>query len=489
MRAAVTISIMGFVSAFAGGAALGQSTLVLTPTSGHPNASIGFKGASFGGSEAVDIYVDTVDTLLLVSSATGTLTGSVSLTKTTQPGPHYITAIGRRSGDAAQAAFTVTTPWDEFGFGAAHMGWNSWENTLDINSVGSLGPLYGVATGAIYSSPSVANGHLYVSSQSGNGLEALSTTSGAVLWKAETAARFAASPALSGNALYIGSAEDTMYAVNANSGAQIWATAGGGSFSSPVVSGGSVFTGCFDGKLYAFQAATTAHTAGGTILWTYATGGIVNSSPAIFNNVIYFGSADRNVYAVTTAGALLWSYTTGAVVFDSPAVGAGLVFVGSYDDNLYALKADTGALAWSATTNGAIRSSPAFAYGLVYVGSDDGNLYAFNAHTGALQWSVNVGSAFGFGSPVVADGVVYAAPSEGTLYAIQATTGAVLWTFTTDSGGFTNPAVSDGQVYFNSGDGETYAFATQAGTAAAKARAHAPAVSTLHPDMRLVASR
>jgi outer membrane protein assembly factor BamB len=244
MRAATLYPTAILAGLLASGQALAQSTIVLTTTSGHPNATVRFNGGSFGDGEAVDIYVDTADTLLLVSSSTGTFSGSVSLPKTTQPGPHYITAVGRRSGDAAQAVFTVTTPWNELGFGAAHYSWNPWENTLDVGTVQSLGPLFAIPTGAIYGSPSVSKGSIYVGSQSGNGVESLSTTSASVNWKAETASTFDTSPAVSLNAVYIGSEQGMMYSLNATSGAQNWATAGGADFeSSPVVSGNLVYVG------------------------------------------------------------------------------------------------------------------------------------------------------------------------------------------------------------------------------------------------------
>jgi outer membrane protein assembly factor BamB len=35
----------------------------------------------------------------------------------------------------------------------------------------------------------------------------------------------------------------------------------------------------------------------GALLWSYATGGHVNSSPAVANGVVYVGSADGRVYA------------------------------------------------------------------------------------------------------------------------------------------------------------------------------------------------
>jgi outer membrane protein assembly factor BamB len=75
---------------------------------------------------------------------------------------------------------------------------------------------------------------------------------------------------------------------------------------------------------------------------------------------VYVGSDDNKVYALkASTGALLWSYATGDYVSSSPAVANGVVYVGSWDGNVYALNANTGVLLWSYTTGGAVFSSPA----------------------------------------------------------------------------------------------------------------------------------
>ena len=79
----------------------------------------------------------------------------------------------------------------------------------------------------------------------------------------------------------------------------------------------------------------------------------------------------------TSSGTLLWSYATGGYVLSSPAVANGVVYVGSRDYKLYALKAKTGVPLWSYATGGQVDSSPAVANGVVYVGSGDGKVYAF----------------------------------------------------------------------------------------------------------------
>ncbi len=75
---------------------------------------------------------------------------------------------------------------------------------------------------------------------------------------------------------------------------------------------------------------------------------------------------------------LKWSYATGNSVVSSPTVAKGVVYVGSVDGNVYALSATTGAKLWSYATGSYVESSPAVANGVVYVGSGNKNVYAFS---------------------------------------------------------------------------------------------------------------
>ena len=53
--------------------------------------------------------------------------------------------------------------------------------------------------------------------------------------------------------------------------------------------------------------------------------------------MVYIGCDDHNVYALNaTTGAERWSFTTGDMVRSSPAVSNGVVYVGSGDDHIYA---------------------------------------------------------------------------------------------------------------------------------------------------------
>src|SRR5208283_1879312 len=131
-------------------------------------------------------------------------------------------------------------------------------------------------------------------------------------------------------------------------------------------------------------SSTSAAPLTNQLLWNYTTGNSISySSPAVINGVVYVGSDDHYIYALNAAtGTYIWSYKTGGSVDSSPAVANGIVYVGSEDNKVYALNAAIGAFDWSYKTGDKVESSPTVANGVVYVGSDDNKVYALNAATG-----------------------------------------------------------------------------------------------------------
>jgi hypothetical protein len=180
------ILALGFAVSFAGSAALAATpSLTLNSASGPPTSTITVGGKLFGTVEAVDIYFDSTDLVLAVTSATGAFSGlDITVTASAVPGKHWITAVGRHTGLAAQHAFTVQNNWSEFRRKLAHTGFNSSENVLGPSTVGLLDLGWSAVTGSpIFSSPAVANGVVYVGSDDGE-LYAFNAATGALLWSA-----------------------------------------------------------------------------------------------------------------------------------------------------------------------------------------------------------------------------------------------------------------------------------------------------------------
>jgi outer membrane protein assembly factor BamB len=122
--------------------------------------------------------------------------------------------------------------------------------------------------------------------------------------------------------------------------------------------------------------------------WTYVTGLDVQGSPAFANGVVYIGSDDGNLCALSSrTGAKLWSFPVGGYVWSAPAVFDGVVYVGSLSGPLYALDAETGAQLWSYAAGDIFGPSPEVVDGIAYIGmgnsSDDEAIYALNARTGS----------------------------------------------------------------------------------------------------------
>ena len=479
MRVVRSFAAAALFATLCAGPASAASTVTVSPTSGHPSQTVAGAGTGFGVNEAVDLYFDTTDTQLLVSSSTGTLNFSVPIPASATPGAHTVTAIGRESGDTAQGTVTVTTAWGEQGFGAAHLGWNPYENVLSTSNVSSLGTLWSVPASAVGGTPAVVNGRVFVGTNTG--VMALSTTTGAVLWSKTFSQPFYGSPAVFANVVYIASLTGSVYALNASTGATIWTRVVDnlGFYSSPVIFNGIVYLGGEGKVFYALQAST------GKTLWTYATSGAIDGSAAVANGMVYFGSRNDLIYALSaTTGAMLWSYTTGGKVESTPAIANGILYIGSDDDKIYAIStADTnpGQLLWTYTTNGGVYAIPAVAGGVVYIGSADDNLYALSARSGALIWTN--GFAGLVRTAAVANGVVYVTAQDGNAYAVSAAYASVLATAATGYTYFGGPAVADGRLFIASASGTVSAYALSAGADAVRARAPVP--SSLRPDMSL----
>jgi len=232
---------------------------------------------------------------------------------------------------------------------------------------------------------------------------------------------------------------------------ELWRLKTGGMvYSSPAVSNGVVYVGSNDNNLYAIDVVT------GKEKWRFNTGGLVSSSPAVSSGIVYVGSLDNNLYAIdAVTGKEKWRFKTGNSMFSSPAVSKGVVYVGSNDNNLYAIDAVTGKEKWRFKTGYGVSSSPAVSNEVVYVGSVDNNLYAIDTLTGKEKWRFTTGDIV-ISPPAVSNGVAYVGSSDGNLYAIDAVTGKEKWRFKTGGLVSSSPAVSNGVVYVGSSDGNLY---------------------------------
>ena len=163
--------------------------------------------------------------------------------------------------------------------------------------------------------------------------------------------------------------------------------------SSPAIVDGVAYVGSDDLYLYAVDIDT------GQQLWrflarpdVFQSAGPVQSSPVIAGDLVFFGTIANHLFAVEIDTDLVrWQFKTGNGVRSSPAIAEGSIFFGSWDGNLYSVDIKTGSEKWRFETGDRIWSSPAIAGTTVFIGSDDGNLYAVDKDTGMEKWRFRTG--------------------------------------------------------------------------------------------------
>jgi len=288
--------------------------------------------------------------------------------------------------------------------------------------------------------PSVAYGRLYFANASGT-LFALNTANVKVRWAYRAHRCTAATPAIDNHTVYMtflnkppcnatrSGLDGQVVAINADTGKVRWRLGIGPSESSPLVQGGVVYVGDWNGNLYAITAAS------GATRWTFKAGDKIKDAAAYAGGRVYFGSYDHHVYALNArTGKLFWRASAQqrlgrrGTFYSTPAVAYNRVYIGSTDGKVYSFGATSGKLRWSHGTGGYVYSSPAVYQERVYAGSFTGELFCFDAATGDVRWKYK-GNGPISGSPVVINGVVYFSSLRGRTYGLDPQTGKLLWSF------------------------------------------------------------
>lgn len=210
-------------------------------------------------------------------------------------------------------------------------------------------------------------------------------------------------------------------------GSLVWEfTTDGWELTAPAVVDGVVYVGSDDGSLYALSADS------GELLWSFDTGDAVRSIPAVVDGTIYFGSNDNHLYAIDAAtGEELWRYDTGDRVHRAPVVANGMAYFpaqGMWDWAVHAVDAATGELVWTAEHSYPIEHhlAPTLHGGRLYAqGAEYGAFYALDAATGKVVWQAEV-EGYVESAPTVLDGVVYLTVFNRA-YAFDEATGDLIW--------------------------------------------------------------
>jgi outer membrane protein assembly factor BamB len=242
----------------------------------------------------------------------------------------------------------------------------------------------------------------------------------------------AATPLLYDGALYVGSGDGGLYAVDAVTGAVRWRH----DARAPVYSGvglqgrDALLFGTMDGSLVRLDRHTRQETL------RLRTGGGVVTTPVVAGDRLVAGSRDYLLHAVDLDGNPAWRFSYWFSWIEStPALRDGLLYLGGSDyARISAIDPATGRARWSTVVHGLSWGTPLVTERHVFAGTVNQNLpgtlidhraglVKLDRATGAVRWRLELprapeGQFAGYaGGPVLADGKVVVAGLDGWLAA------------------------------------------------------------------------
>ncbi len=228
-------------------------------------------------------------------------------------------------------------------------------------------------------------------------LHAFDAESGRLLWSQQLGERAGFSRGVASNSFAV-------YATNANffhsldkkTGRTIWKyNLGTIPTSMPACDERAALVGLTSGKVVTLGVTKTDDKGNQSILsypaelWTWHTGGPVNTRPLPAVQFAIFGSADGKAWVVEAAnGTTLFRVPTGGPIGEGfGASGTRTLLVPSGDNNLYGVDLFTAKVLWSFASGAPIKQEPMVADQDVYSVNTAGNMTLLDASSGEPKWT------------------------------------------------------------------------------------------------------
>jgi len=310
----------------------------------------------------------------------------------------------------------------------------------------------------IKSSPAIVDGRVYIGSADER-VYALELKTGKQIWSATLDDMVEAPPTVVDGGVYVGSLSGTLYALDTETGSQRWTFNAGGK----IVGGANWFKdtedrlriliGSHDAFLYCVDGES------GKSLWAYETGNYVNGSPAVGDGRCAFGGCDAVIHILSLPdGSKAAEVDSGAYIAASAAIYGEYVYIGNYEGELLKAPLSGGEPIWRYAIDGdPFVGSPAVTDDVVVIGGGDMRVHAIDSRTGKARWTYTALDAVDSSPAIVGDKVVVGS-SDGRLYLLDLAEGKMLWSYETGRPITSSPAVADGMVVVGCDDGMVYCF-------------------------------
>jgi eukaryotic-like serine/threonine-protein kinase len=299
---------------------------------------------------------------------------------------------------------------------------------------------------------------------------------GSLLWKFTTRGALTGKPEFYENLVILSSRDNFVYGLEKKTGKEVWKFAMKPVLphswhweyytAAPVVFEHKVLVASGDGNLYCLDAKT------GKLLWRYQTTRRLRATPVVHNGLIYQPGYDGVLHVLRASdGNVLWKFETDGANYQSdkfgydrnsidstPAIKDSLLVFGSRDGNTYCININTRKLKWKFSYGPTWAMSGAeFSDDLVYIGwSDNSLLSAIDFQTGKERWKYKAGSLV-YSTPAISNNLLVVGSADHKVYGLNKQTGEKLWEYETRGSVFSSPVLDSEAIYIGSDDGGVYA--------------------------------
>jgi outer membrane protein assembly factor BamB len=294
--------------------------------------------------------------------------------------------------------------------------------------------LFGQSTSVIpvHAAPAVEGGLVFIGSDGQpkeNGrVRAISIDTGQERWQFPPAEQAPLGNIFAGLAAGDGvvycAANDTVYALDAAGGQELWhVPASGRVWGTPVLAGDRLYVSTLNHQVLALDV-----TQDGKLVWEFNQAkGAIAGSPVLDGDTLYVGSFDNTLYVLDAqTGQKRWSYTLQGWLWDGLAVVGERVYVGDMSGYVQALNVDDGQAvsAWAqpVKVSGGVRATPLYVpaganwEASLIVLSDSGDVAALDPDNGALRWVAHAPQGRLLTQPLWDNDVLLIATLSGPVY-------------------------------------------------------------------------
>ena len=199
-------------------------------------------------------------------------------------------------------------------------------------------------------------------------------------------------------------------------------------WTTPALEGDVIYVTTFNGHIYSLSTEDLA-----LLPWTFKADAGFVSSPVIYQDTIFVGAFDNNLYAINIGDSeSIWKFPGGEWFWATPVVKDGIVYAGCLDGKIYAINAETGDLEWEYDTGSSIASSPVWDDGLLVVASQSGSIHVFDINSKPADKTMVPMKSMSISATIrssicVQDGMLYVRAQDNCLYAMDIDTGRISW--------------------------------------------------------------